>query len=87
LNILQEVWDLIEADSELIQENYTSQGTNEQLFMVLSVAALSGSAAPRTLKIRGVIQGLVMLILIDSGSSHFFISENVAVLLQGVTPV
>jgi hypothetical protein len=78
---MHEVWDLIEADSDSIHENYAAQGTNEQVFMVLSVAALSGSVAPRTLKIRGVIQGLEMLILIDSGSSHSFISEKVAAML------
>jgi hypothetical protein len=34
---MQEVWNLIEADSESIQENYATQGTNEQVFMVLLV--------------------------------------------------
>jgi hypothetical protein len=34
---MQEVWNLIEADSKSIQENYATQGTNEQVFMVLLV--------------------------------------------------
>jgi hypothetical protein len=72
LNVIQEVWDLIESDFEYVQDSYTSQGPHEQAFMVLSVAVLSGVAAPKTLKIKGAIQGMELLILIDSGSSHFF---------------
>jgi hypothetical protein len=53
--------------------------------MILSVAAMSGVEAPRTLKIKGLIQGVEMLLLIDYGSSHSVISEQVATTLQGVT--
>jgi hypothetical protein len=55
-----------------------------QSFMILLVAALSGIEAPRTLKITGLIQGLEILILVDSGSSHSFISEQVATSVKGV---
>jgi hypothetical protein len=85
LNAIQEVWDLIESNSESIQDSYASQGPTEQAFMVLHIAAISGEVAPKTLKIKGVIQGMEMLILIDSGSSHSFISDHVAAELVGVT--
>jgi hypothetical protein len=87
LNIIQEVWDLINADSHSAQDNWEPTAPGEQSFMILSVAALSGVEAPRTLKIKDQIQGVEMLILIDSGSSHSFISEQVATVLKGVTAV
>jgi hypothetical protein len=87
LNIIQEVWDLINADSHSAQDNWEPTAPGEQSFMILSVAALSGVEAPRTLKIKDQIQGVEMLILIDSGSSHSFISEQVATVLKGVTTV
>jgi hypothetical protein len=80
LNIIQEVWDLIDPDHSDLQE---SNPKDSQLFMVLSVAALDGIEAPRTLKITRLIQGVEILILVDSGSSHSFISEEVA---TSVTP-
>jgi hypothetical protein len=54
--------------------------------MALSEAATAGKEAPRTLKLSGFIQDVEVLILIDSGSSHSFISVQVAVSLYGVQP-
>jgi hypothetical protein len=52
----------------------------------LSEAAAMGKEAPRTLKLGGIIHEVEVLILIDSGSSHSFISEQVAASLLGVSP-
>jgi hypothetical protein len=65
LNIIQEVWDLIDPDHSDLHE---SNPKDSQLFMVLSVAALDGIEAPRTLKIMRLIQGVEILILVDSGT-------------------
>jgi hypothetical protein len=54
--------------------------------LAVSEAALTGTDSPRTLKIKGVIQHMGILVLIDSGSSHSFISMQVANQLQGVSP-
>lgn len=61
--------------------------SDEQLFCVLSQAALSGVSAPRTLCLEGSIQGHKVNILVDSGSSHSFISEVLAQQLKGVSPL
>jgi hypothetical protein len=53
--------------------------------MEISEAVVSSIETPRTLKIKGTIQQIEILILLDSGSSHSFISEVVAAYLQGVT--
>jgi hypothetical protein len=53
--------------------------------MALSEAVVSGKEAPRTLKVSGLIQDVEVLILIDYGSSHSSISEQVDFSLVGVT--
>jgi hypothetical protein len=58
---------------------------SDQVFLAISEAAVSGVPAPRTLKITGSIQHVDILILIDSGSFHSFISSQLAGCLQGVT--
>jgi hypothetical protein len=85
LNALQEVWDLLEPEAGDTYNNHQLDTMSEQCFLTLSEAAVSGLPGPRTLKIRGTIQDLEILILIDSWSSHSFISSQVAALLQGVS--
>jgi hypothetical protein len=55
--------------------------------MAVSEAAVGGVEGPRTFKLQGVIQELEILILLDSGSSHSFLSSWVASQLQGVTAI
>jgi hypothetical protein len=81
LNVLQEVCDLFNhADTHRQEES-----VDVQLFLAISEPALSGKEAPRTLKIRGFIQDIQIMLLPDSGTSHSFVSEHVFGLLQGVT--
>jgi hypothetical protein len=79
------VWDLIDAGQT---EEINSQGDSvvEECFMALLEAVAMGKGAPRTLKLSGIIQEVEVLILINSGSSHRFISEQVASSLLGVSP-
>jgi hypothetical protein len=55
------------------------------MMISLSAAVLSGKDSPRTLKIQGSIQNMQILVLLDSGSSHSFLSEQVTIQLQGVS--
>jgi hypothetical protein len=43
--------------------------------MALSESTVSGKEDPKTLKIKGSIQHLQILVLIDSSNSHYFVSE------------
>jgi hypothetical protein len=45
--------------------------------LCLEKTALSRKVGPRTFKMRGSIQDVQILLLLDSGSSHSFISEQV----------
>lgn len=83
LHVLQEVFDLLQLEEEPVDEEVASQHHSEQLFCALSDSAVSGTEGPRTMKFQGSIQGLPILILIDSGSSHTFISSTVASKLSG----
>jgi hypothetical protein len=82
---MQEILDLFSVDAE--EEFLERDNLDEHLFLTLSMAALSGLPAPKTLSLSGVIQGLKARILVDSGSSHSFISDNLAVQLFGVIPL
>jgi hypothetical protein len=74
LNALQEIWDLVQPDSPEESED-TNTPVMEHIFMAILEAAILGTEAPRTLKIKGAIQNIEILVLIDSGSSHSFVSE------------
>ena len=55
--------------------------------MMLSSAAVSGSAAPRTMQFKGSLLGREIIILVDSGSSHSFLSFRLATGLPNLKPL
>jgi hypothetical protein len=55
--------------------------------MAVSVAVFTGDNAAQTMKFKGMIQGLEVLILVDSGSSHSFLCPQIALFLDGVTTI
>lgn len=60
------VWEGVEAEKE---ENQVEEAK-------VSVQAMNGSGGTGTLKLQGAIQGKPVTILVDSGSTHNFISQN-----------
>jgi hypothetical protein len=91
LNALQEVFDLFSTDDrpETEQLNCPSSDYPQQdlLFMAVSKDVVAGTEGPRTMQLQGSIQKFPMSILVDSGSSHTFISKRLADHLSGVTPL
>ncbi|WVZ69878.1 LOW QUALITY PROTEIN: hypothetical protein U9M48_018599 [Paspalum notatum var. saurae] len=85
LHALQEIYELFQVDSSSEAELETSVDTEEQLFLVLSEAVVSGIEPPKTLRLWGCIQDIPILILIDSGSSSTFLSQRIADQLSGVS--
>ena len=61
-----------------------SSPTASQIMMHLYVATTVGKASPKTFCLSGDIQGRALSILVDSGSSHTFLSTSVAASLTGV---
>jgi hypothetical protein len=65
LNVLQEMWDLFEPEAVECQDMEAPDSSPKQIYTTILEAVFSGSAALGTLKIKGSIQGLEILILID----------------------
>jgi hypothetical protein len=93
LHALQEVWNLCQ-DAFKLPEASDAQATPtepevattaaaHQLFL-LSSAAVSAQPSSQTMQLKGTIGDQEVLILVDSGSSHSFISSTLASNLLGV---
>jgi transposase InsO family protein len=83
LHVLQETWDLCNPD-DLEYEEIAADGDQlAQCCVTISVAATQGIQASRTIQFQGELQGKSVVILLDSGSSHSFVSESLAVSLSG----
>jgi len=73
LHVVQELWELFQLSMEdpILPET-------SKLCMVISQAAITSQKTPKTLKLLGCIQSSQIVILVDSGSTHIFISATLA---------
>lgn len=81
LHVVQEMLDALGLDS--VEDTVMETETQGEL-LAISQAAVAGTDAPNTFRLLGQIQKQQVLMLIDSGSSHCFVSETIASQLQGV---
>ncbi|CAD6238507.1 unnamed protein product [Miscanthus lutarioriparius] len=82
LHLVQELMDLF--PESVAAECSEDSSPDEQIMMHLSVAAVVGSASPKTFSLSGHIQGHHLSILVDSGSSHTFLNSVLAQSLTGI---
>jgi hypothetical protein len=82
LHVLQEVLELFKM--EMDDEDTASITSKSQSFLALSAHAVNGTEGPRTMRMQGRIQDIPIVILIDSGSSHTFLSKHVARQCSGI---
>lgn len=80
LHIVEELLELLNQEEPVIIEVH--EDSEEELLMCLSKMAVNGTKGPRTVRLVGKIENQEVLILIDLGSSHSFISSKVACLLK-----
>jgi hypothetical protein len=80
LHAIEEVWELLGSE-EITEEVFEPE---QQIMMVLSMAAWVGQDTPGTFWMQGMLQNQELLVLIDSGSSHTFLNAKSLPLLQGV---
>lgn len=85
LQVVEELWQLI--NPSVAEADSSSEHEGELQSMWLSQAALQGTLAPWTMKFHDTIQGMDLLVLLDSRSSHSFLSAHVAQHIQGVSPL
>lgn len=63
-------------DSVMAAEMQEAEDTSQA--MTLSLNAISGTSKNKTMRVRAIIGNQVMLMLIDSGSSHSFVDQDLA---------
>jgi hypothetical protein len=80
LHVVQELLDVFQLD-DIDHLSATTENV-DQLFAALSKEAISGQDGPRTMRLHGIIQGKPILIFVDSGSTHTFISQALSSSLQ-----
>jgi hypothetical protein len=88
LHLVEELWQMAQVpETEIGYASPMEEDEHELNVLMLSQAAVEGSDTPRTMKFVGHIAGMDILALLDSGSSHSFISSVVADNMTGVTSV
>ena len=85
MHVLQEFWDICHNEASSDDSQPTEEPAEAQVLLAVSLAALNGSAAASTMQFQGAIQGLPVKILLDSGSSHTFVSLALSSRLTGQT--
>lgn len=83
LHVVQELWDFLHIEQVVDDEKLECNSEHGTLH--LSLAAATGVSSSKTMKFVGAIQGIQLLILVDSGSSHSFVSAAIASRLSGVS--
>jgi hypothetical protein len=63
---------------EVVQEEETEAENQEAELLSISLHALAGAVAPRTIRVREKIGEQQVVILIDTGSTHSFVDQNLA---------
>jgi hypothetical protein len=81
LHVVQEMLDAL--GFEQLAEAELPLSDSQAEVCAISQAALEGSEAPNTFRLVGQIQKQQVMILVDSGSSHCFVSESLAASLEG----
>lgn len=82
LHVVQELLELFNLEDS--SDSVSVSDHQDQLFVALSAEAVSGTEGPRTMRLNGMIQGHTVLILVDSGRTHTFVSQQLASQLIGV---
>jgi hypothetical protein len=76
LQAIQEVWELLPTEEDTTTPQPES-ALEEQLFSVVLSEVVTGNSKKGVLQLIGVIQQVEVSILIDSGSTHSFVSQFV----------
>ncbi|WVZ64364.1 hypothetical protein U9M48_013891 [Paspalum notatum var. saurae] len=88
LHVVEELWQMVSEDSSTNEIcKYAEDTDSGDELMALSAQAVSGTATNKTIKLYGHIHCYSALMLVDSGSSYNFISEQFAAQLKAWRPL
>jgi hypothetical protein len=85
LHAVQEMWELFDHDQSDTDPDF--QDSSDQFAVMLSQAAISTPAKAQAFRLQGCLQGVELLMLLDSGSSHCFLNTNSVAAITGLTLV
>lgn len=83
LHVVEELLEAFQGDME--EEVNGLDSSQKDSLMALLASACNGTDSTHSFRVKGLIQGTKLLMLIDSGSSHSFLDENIVQTMQGVT--
>lgn len=84
LHVVEELLDALQSDMDIISTAGSIPEGEEDVLMSISAQALHGTETSKSNRLRGWIQDKEMLMLVDSGSTHSFIDEQISTKLRGV---
>jgi len=87
LHVVEELWQILQDPNTIPALPIDQDNDSGDDLMSISVHAMNGCEAARTIKIVGNIKGHQPILLLDSGSSSNFISEKLAAEFTEWTPL
>lgn len=83
LHVVEELWQLLQEPDTIPVLSSEAESNSGDDLMTISLHAVKGKDAPKTIRFFGNLMGQKSLILLDSGSSSSFVSEMMAAQLSG----
>lgn len=87
LHVVDELLDMMRSEPSHISDEVPDEDTPSEQYAdccVISKEAMEGVESPTTMCLHGWVQDHEVLMLVDSGSSHSFVSSSLVAQLQGV---
>jgi hypothetical protein len=86
LHVLQELWEICNSDaSDDPIEPSVEEPDEAQVCLAISMSADRSVSSVHSIQFQGTVHGLPARILLDSGSSHTFVSAALAAKLPGIS--
>lgn len=82
MHVVQELLDALQ-DETPDGDPETPSDSNSDL-MAISQQALWGTESSKSIRLRGLVQGSELLMLVDSGSTHSFMDAGIGLKMAGV---
>lgn len=75
---MEEVWKILSKENSSHPSQEFEDFDSGDDLMALSIQALNDTEGSKTIRLRGFVAGQEAFMLVDSGSSHCFINEQLA---------
>lgn len=83
LHAMEEVWEFLSDEQSKMQVQIDEENDSGEDLIAILVQAMKGTEGIRTVRLRGFLAGQEVFMLVDSGSTNCFNSEDLASRVQG----